>query len=91
TPARPLSADDAATGRRIAEDLERLTAEAAAATGCEVVRAAAASRDHHAWSDDPWTTTFGLPLPGRAAPLHPNAAGMRAVAELICVKFHQSR
>jgi len=91
TPAGPLSADDAATGRRIAETLERLTAEAAAATGCEVVRAAAASRDHHPWSDDPWTTRFGLPLPGRAAPLHPNAAGMRAVAELICVKFHQSR
>ncbi|KAA0102029.1 SGNH/GDSL hydrolase family protein [Mycolicibacterium sp. P1-18] len=89
TPAGPLSADDAATGRRIAEVLERVTADAAAATGCEVVRAAAASRDHHAWSEDPWTTTFGLPLPGRPAPLHPNAAGMRAVADLICVKYHQ--
>ena len=90
TPAGPLAADDAATGRRIAEVLERLTGEAAAATGCEVVRAAAASRDHHPWSADPWATPFGLPLPGRAAPLHPNAAGMRAVADLICVKYHQS-
>ena len=26
---------------------------------------------------------FGLPRPGRPAPLHPNAAGMRAVADLI--------
>jgi hypothetical protein len=31
----------------------------------------------------PWTTKFGLPLPGRPAPLHPNAAGMRVVAELV--------
>jgi lysophospholipase L1-like esterase len=24
-----------------------------------------------------------VPLPGRVAPLHPNAAGMRAVADLV--------
>jgi hypothetical protein len=24
-----------------------------------------------------------LPLPGKVAPLHPNAAGMRAVADLV--------
>ena len=88
--APPLSEEDAENGRRIADTLERLTAEAAAATGCELVRAAAASRDHHPWSADPWTTKFGVPLPGRAAPLHPNAAGMRAVADLICVKYHLS-
>jgi hypothetical protein len=28
-------------------------------------------------------TKFGLPLPGRPAPLHPNAEGMRAVADLV--------
>ncbi|MCV7282765.1 SGNH/GDSL hydrolase family protein [Mycolicibacterium flavescens] len=82
-PAPPLSDVDAATGRRLAEGLEQATAEAAAATGCEVVRVAEASRTHHAWSADPWTTRFGLPLPGRPAPLHPNAAGMRAVADLV--------
>ena len=32
---------------------------------------------------EPWTTKFGLPLPGRPAPLHPNAEGMRAVADLV--------
>jgi lysophospholipase L1-like esterase len=50
------------------------------------VRAAHASREHHAWSERPWTmkpTRFGLPLPGRPAPLHPNAEGMRAVADLV--------
>jgi lysophospholipase L1-like esterase len=86
TPAPPLSDADAEVGRHVAETLERLTADAAAATGCEVVRAGVASREHHAWSAAPWTTTparYGLPLPGRPAPLHPNAAGMRAVAELV--------
>jgi len=82
-PAPPLSAADADLGRHVAGTLERLTAEAAAATGCEVVGAAAASRHHHAWSTKPWTTRSGVPLPGRPAPLHPNGAGMRAVAELV--------
>ena len=54
--AAPLSGVDAALGRRVAATLERLTSEAAEATGCEVVRASDASRDHHAWSADPWTT-----------------------------------
>jgi lysophospholipase L1-like esterase len=82
-PAPPLTGLDAALGRRIADTLERLTGEAAAETGCGWIRAAQASRDHHAWSGDPWTTRFAMPLPGRVMPLHPNAAGMRAVAELI--------
>lgn len=84
--AAPLSGVDAALGRRIAATLERLTAEAAAETGCELVRAADASRGHHAWSADPWTTKptrYGLPIPGRPFPAHPNAAGMRAVADLV--------
>jgi lysophospholipase L1-like esterase len=85
-PAAPLSESDSDVGRHVAATLERLTADAAAATGCEVIRAGVASRDHHAWSAEPWTTTparYGVPLPGRPAPLHPNAAGMRAVAELV--------
>ena len=85
-PAPPLSDVDVALGRRVADTLERLTGEAAADTGCEWVRVAQASREHHAWSQRPWTmkpTRFGLPLPGRPAPLHPNAEGMRAVADLI--------
>ena len=84
--APPLSGIDAAHARRVAHTLERLTSEAAAETGCELVPAAEASRTHHAWSADPWTTRptkFGVPLPGRPVPAHPNAAGMRAVADLV--------
>ena len=84
--APPLSGVDVALGRRVADTLERLTGEAAAETGCEWVRVADASRDHHAWSAKPWTTKPGLPFPGRPAPLHPNADGMRAVADLVAAQ-----
>ena len=84
--ASPLSGEDAALGRRVADTLERLTGEAAAETGCGWVRAADASRAHHAWSAEPWTTRpslLGLFRLDRPKPLHPNAAGMRAVAQLV--------
>ena len=87
TAAPPLSDVDVALGRRVADTLERLTGEAAADTGCGWVRVAEASREHHAWSAEPWTTKFGLPLPGRPAPLHPNADGMRAVADLVVAQI----
>ncbi|WP_293017797.1 hypothetical protein [Mycolicibacterium sp.] len=32
---------------------------------------------------DPRTTAFHLALPGRVAPRHPSAAGMRAVAQMV--------
>jgi lysophospholipase L1-like esterase len=88
--AAPLSQADAELGRHVAATLERLTADAASATGCEVAGAAAASRQHHAWSAEPWTTTpakYIVPLPGRPAPLHPNSSGMRAVAEVVAAQL----
>jgi lysophospholipase L1-like esterase len=79
----PLKREHADLARHLADRLAELTAKAAAATGCELVRVAEASRDHHAWSADPWTVGATLPLPGRPLAYHPNAAGMRAVADLI--------
>jgi lysophospholipase L1-like esterase len=84
--ATPLSAADADLGRYIAARLEEATAAAAQATGCELVRAGAASRNHHPWSAEPWTVGAGWPLPWRPAPFHPNAAGMRAVADLVAAQ-----
>lgn len=89
-PAPPLSTADADLGRHVAAALERMTADAAAATGCGIVHAAAVSRRHHAWSAEPWTTLpgrFGVPLPGRPAPLHPNPAGMCTVADLVAAQL----
>lgn len=82
-PAPPLADSDVALGRRVAAALRRATAAAADATGAGLVRAAEASVEHHAWSAEPWTTRPGLLIPGRPAPLHPNAQGMQAVADLI--------
>jgi lysophospholipase L1-like esterase len=82
-PAAPLSVANADLGRYVGARLEELTAAAAEATGCELVRAGQASRDHHGWSTDPWAVGAGWPLPWCPVPFHPNAAGMRAVAGLI--------
>lgn len=81
--AAPLKQQHADLARHLADRLAELTEKAAAATGCELVRVAEVSRDHHAWSDDPWTVGATLPFPGRPLAYHPNAAGMRAVADLI--------
>jgi len=85
--APPLLDRVADLGRYVAGRLVELTAAAAEATGCEVVGAAEASRDHHAWSSDPWTLGAGWPLPRRPQPFHPNAEGMRAVADLIVARL----
>lgn len=82
-PAPPLARDDADLGRRLAARLQEITAAAAAATNCEVVAAAEASRNHHAWSAVPWTVGARLPILRQPAPFHPNAAGMAAVADLV--------
>lgn len=81
--APPLREPELTLGRQMATTLQQLTADAARVSGCGLVEAAAASSDHHAWSASPWTTKFGFPLPRRPAPLHPNAEGMRAVADLV--------
>jgi len=86
-PAPPLAAADADLGRHVAARLEKATAAAAEATGCELVRAGHASRDHHPWSAQPWAVGAGWPLPWRPAPFHPNATGMRAVAELVAAQL----
>ncbi|MGC2653355.1 MAG: SGNH/GDSL hydrolase family protein [Mycobacterium sp.] len=87
TAAPPLSSADAELGRRVAVRLEELTAAAAQSTGCGIVRAGRASRDHHAWSAEPWTVGAAWPLPWRPAPFHPNAAGMAGVADLITAQL----
>ncbi len=86
-PAPPLTTAEADLGRYIAGRLAEITESAAAASGCEIVRASTASSAHHAWSTEPWTVGAGSVVAAllnrRPAPFHPNAAGMRAVADLV--------
>ncbi|MCZ2814171.1 SGNH/GDSL hydrolase family protein [Modestobacter sp. VKM Ac-2979] len=83
---RRLCAD---VGRR----LEVATAAAARDSGADLVAASAISRDHAVGSRDPWVTgwVFGDLLGGGVAPYHPNAAGMRAVADLLVEQLSADR
>jgi lysophospholipase L1-like esterase len=82
TPAGRLPAEVADWGRAVADRLAAETRAAAQRAGCGCVAASAASRDHHAWSAEPWTRRFRYSRHD-GAPYHPNAAGMRAVADLL--------
>lgn len=81
--AKPLTRSEADLGRHLAARLQEITVAAASETGCEVLPVADASQSHHAWSPVPWTVGARIPVPGRPAPFHPNAAGMAAVAEMV--------
>lgn len=67
--------------RRLGEQLDTAFAEAAARTGADLVRASALSVDHVLGSAEPWVTGF-RPLM-KPVPFHPNARGMRAVADAV--------
>ena len=74
----------------LAVDLNQALARACTEHRVELVRASSASRDHHAWADQPWTTGWIAPRPGRnAVAFHPTAAGMSAVADLLVHHLEQ--
>ncbi len=80
----PLLDEELAYFTDIAAQLSATTALAARQAGAELVEASTASRDHHAWSPDPWVFGFEFHniLAGGAKAFHPNQAGMAAVASL---------
>jgi lysophospholipase L1-like esterase len=82
----PLNEEQLPSVALMADGLAGAFAKAAATTGADLVASSAASRDHAIGSSEPWVTGFGLRppgFPGGFVPYHPNAAGMRAVADLI--------
>jgi hypothetical protein len=82
----PLNEEQLPSVAMMAEGLAAAFAKAAATSGADLVAASAASRDHAIGSPEPWTTGFTLRPPGLlrgCVPYHPNAAGMRAVADLV--------
>jgi lysophospholipase L1-like esterase len=85
TAAFPMSEEHRELCAGIGRRLEAATAEAARGSGAELVAASAVSRDHAVGSAQPWVTgwEFGDLLTGGVGPYHPNAAGMRAVADLV--------
>jgi lysophospholipase L1-like esterase len=84
--ALPLSHDDFGLVSSIADRLVATTAEVASSTGVALLDVAKTSRDHHAWSPEPWTSGFLAPWPWRqTVGCHPTVAGMRAVADRLRV------
>jgi lysophospholipase L1-like esterase len=83
--ALPMSEDHRRFCADVARRLAAATAEDARTAGADLVAASTASVAHHAGSADPWVTgwEFGDLLAGGIVPYHPNAAGMRAVADLL--------
>jgi lysophospholipase L1-like esterase len=83
--ALPMSEDHQRFCADVARRLAAATEEAARTAGADLVAASTASAAHHAGSAEPWVTgwEFGDVLAGGVAPYHPNAAGMRAVADLL--------
>jgi hypothetical protein len=76
---------DAASIEALAMIHEKLTAvfaQAADTAGVGVIRASQVGRGHELGTDEPWIQPL-QPIHRLAASFHPNAAGMRAVAELI--------
>ncbi|MBK3572674.1 SGNH/GDSL hydrolase family protein [Streptomyces sp. MBT65] len=71
--------------RRLGDQVSRMFELAASRSGAELVRMGERSRGHALGSADPWVT--GLPDRLRRlrtqAPFHPNADGMRAVADAV--------
>jgi lysophospholipase L1-like esterase len=83
--ALPMSDEDVRLCAGIGRRLEAATAEAARISGVELVEASAISREHTVCDAEPWVTgwEFGDLLAGGVGPYHPNAAGMRAVADAV--------
>jgi lysophospholipase L1-like esterase len=82
----PLNEEQLPSIAMMADGLAAAFAKAAATAGADLVVSSAASRQHAIGSPEPWTTGFTLRppgFPGAVVPYHPNAAGMRAVADLI--------
>ncbi len=66
----------------LAADLDAGLASASTAHNVDIINASQHSIDHHAWSDEPWTSGWIRP-PSRSVAFHPTADGMASVAGLI--------
>jgi lysophospholipase L1-like esterase len=80
----PLNEEQLPSVVMMADGLAKAFATAAEKTGAVLVTASAASLDHAVGSPEPWTTGFRIV---GAAPYHPTAAGMAAVADLIVAEL----
>ena len=77
----PFEPSEIAAFRRVAQRLAGAFSSAAERTGADLVQASTLSAGHALGSAEPWVTGFRPSM--KPTPFHPNAAGMRAVADAI--------
>ncbi len=80
----PLADDKLGELRELGEKLAEVTAKVARETGSKLLEADALSRGHTPCDAEPWATGFPAGYDGsEGAPWHPNARGMRGVADAL--------
>jgi lysophospholipase L1-like esterase len=84
-PAIPLSPANADILRAAAQRLSDINSKVAREEGAEIFQAGALSRSHTACDAAPWSV--GAPGSAPGAPWHPNAAGMKAIADGLAAKL----
>ncbi len=83
-----LSADETITMRHIGERLATITTRVADRTGAEVLAADQLSRGHTVCDTVPYSVgADGNAADNPGAPWHPNAAGMRAIADALAARI----
>ncbi|WP_328608424.1 SGNH/GDSL hydrolase family protein [Amycolatopsis sp. NBC_00345] len=84
-PGMPLTARAIEQARETADGLAGAFAEAARASGADLIAASSAGLDHCVGSAEPWVLGFriGNPRSGGPVAYHPTAAGMAAVAAMV--------
>ena len=74
---------DARDSREVARRLAAITTKAAMDNGADVLKASDLSVGHDACSADPWMNGYPIWDKSGAAPFHPNAKGMAAIADAL--------
>ena len=81
----PFPERNAVVMRQIAAKFADLTAKVARDSGADLLPASALSQTHTPCDPEPWSV--GAPGSGAGAPWHPNAAGMRAIADALATRL----
>lgn len=89
----PFDPDTAERLRQLGESVAAMFSRAAALSEAELVAVSARSRDHGADSPQPWVSAMPdrLHRVFRTVPYHPNAAGMRAIADAVTEQLTADR
>jgi lysophospholipase L1-like esterase len=85
--AAPIAEANVNAVRQMASRFAAITAEVARVSGADLLPAGALSRTHTPCDPEPWSV--GAASTDTGVPWHPNAAGMRAIADALAAKLRR--